>query len=41
MPPRVNERRETKDGLEFEDWIYGKAPGRVANLMAEPNTNET
>jgi len=25
----VNKSRETKDGLELEDWIYGKAPGRI------------
>jgi hypothetical protein len=21
--------RETKDGVDFEDWIYGEAPGKV------------
>ena len=21
--------RETKDGMELEDWVYGKAPGRI------------
>ena len=25
----VNKSRETKDGLELEDWIYGKPPGRI------------
>lgn len=25
----VNKSRETKDGLELEDWIFGKAPGRI------------
>ena len=25
----VNKSRETKDGLELEDWIYGRAPGRI------------
>jgi hypothetical protein len=25
----VNKTRETKDGLELEDWIYGKPPGRI------------
>ncbi|HLK66388.1 MAG TPA: hypothetical protein VKU19_23300 [Bryobacteraceae bacterium] len=26
--PRLHER-ETKDGLELEDWIYGEAPGKI------------
>jgi hypothetical protein len=21
--------RETKDGMELEDWIYGQAPGKI------------
>ena len=21
--------RETKDGLDYEDWIYGQAPGKI------------
>ena len=25
----VNKSRETKDGLEVEDWVYGRAPGRI------------
>jgi len=25
----VNKTRETKEGLELEDWIYGKPPGRI------------
>ena len=25
----VNKTRETKDGLELEDWIYGRPPGRI------------
>lgn len=25
----VNKSRQTKDGLEIEDWIYGKPPGRI------------
>ena len=25
----VHKTRETKDGLELEDWIYGKSPGRI------------
>jgi hypothetical protein len=25
----VNKSRETKDGVELEDWIYGKPPGRI------------
>ncbi len=24
-----NKLRETKDGVEYEDWIYGKAPGTI------------
>jgi hypothetical protein len=22
--------RETKDGTEFEDWVYGTAPGKIS-----------
>jgi len=25
----VNKLRETKDGMELEDWIYGQAPGKI------------
>lgn len=25
----VRKSRESKDGLDFEDWIYGQAPGRI------------
>lgn len=25
----VNKQRETKDGLELEDWVYGRPPGRI------------
>ena len=23
--------RETKDGLEIEDWVYGTAPGKITS----------
>jgi len=25
----INKSRETKDGLELEDWVYGRPPGRI------------
>ena len=25
----ANKSRETKDGLELEDWVYGAAPGKI------------
>ena len=25
----VHHERETKDGMELEDWVYGRAPGRI------------
>jgi hypothetical protein len=25
----VYKSRETKDGLELEDWVYGRAPGKI------------
>jgi hypothetical protein len=25
----VYHMRETKDGMELEDWIYGQAPGKI------------
>lgn len=25
----VRKTRETKDGIDYEDWIYGQAPGRI------------
>ncbi len=25
----VRKSRESKDGLDFEDWVYGQAPGRI------------
>jgi hypothetical protein len=24
----VHKERQTKDGVELEDWVYGEAPGR-------------
>ena len=29
MGPPKYKPRETKDGLEIEDWVYGTAPGRI------------
>ena len=25
-----HKQRETKDGTEFEDWIYGEPPGKIS-----------
>jgi hypothetical protein len=33
----VNKSRETKDGLELEDWIYGKSPGRITFVTFNGN----
>ncbi|MGH9662263.1 MAG: hypothetical protein ACRD96_27180 [Bryobacteraceae bacterium] len=33
----VNKTRETKDGLELEDWIYGKPPGRIVFVTFHGN----
>jgi hypothetical protein len=33
----VHKSRETKDGLELEDWIYGKAPGRITFVTFNGN----
>src|SRR5262245_59613923 len=33
----VNKSRETKDGLELEDWIYGKPPGRITFVTFNGN----
>ena len=33
----VSKQRETKDGLELEDWIYGKAPGRIVFVTFNGN----
>lgn len=33
----VNKSRETKDGLEIEDWIYGKPPGRITFVTFNGN----
>jgi hypothetical protein len=33
----VNKTRETKDGLELEDWIYGKPPGRITFVTFNGN----
>lgn len=32
-----NKVRETKDGVETEDWIYGKAPGTITFVTFEGN----
>lgn len=33
----VNKSRETKDGLELEDWIYGTPPGRIVFVTFSGN----
>jgi len=33
----VNKSRETKDGVELEDWVYGKPPGRITFVTFEGN----
>ena len=33
----VNKSRETKDGLELEDWIYGTPPGRIVFVTFNGN----
>jgi hypothetical protein len=33
----VNKSRETKEGLELEDWIYGKPPGRITFVTFNGN----
>ncbi|MEX2264877.1 MAG: hypothetical protein WD696_23180 [Bryobacteraceae bacterium] len=31
----IRKQRETKDGVELEDWIYGQAPGRITFVTFE------
>ena len=33
----VHKSRETKEGLELEDWVYGKAPGRITFVTFNGN----
>jgi hypothetical protein len=33
----VHKSRETKEGLELEDWIYGKPPGRITFVTFNGN----
>jgi len=33
----VNKTRETKEGLELEDWVYGKPPGRITFVTFSGN----
>lgn len=33
----VNKSREVKEGLELEDWIYGKPPGRITFVTFNGN----
>jgi hypothetical protein len=33
----VNKTRETKEGLELEDWIYGRPPGRITFVTFNGN----
>ncbi len=33
----VNKSRETKDGIDIEDWIYGKPPGRITFVTFNGN----
>ena len=30
-----NKVRETKDGVDYEDWIYGEPPGRITFVTFE------
>jgi hypothetical protein len=32
-----NKIRETKDGMELEDWIYGKPPGKITFVTFHNN----
>lgn len=32
--------RETKDGVDLEDWIYGEAPGKVTFVTFSSNSNK-
>ena len=25
----AHKSRETKDGVDYEDWVYGQAPGKI------------
>ncbi len=36
-PPRFKSR-EMKDGLEFEEWVYGQAPGKITFVVFDGNT---
>jgi hypothetical protein len=29
MGKPMHKSRETKDGLDLEDWVYGQAPGKI------------
>jgi hypothetical protein len=29
MGKPMHKSRETKDGLDLEDWVYGRAPGKI------------
>jgi hypothetical protein len=33
----VHKSRETKDGMELEDWVYGKAPGKITFVTFNGN----
>jgi hypothetical protein len=32
-----NKIRETKDGMELEDWVYGKPPGKITFVTFHNN----
>ena len=32
-----NKQRETKDGVELEDWIYGQPPGKITFVTFSGN----
>ena len=32
----AHKSRETKEGIEYEDWIYGTPPGRVTSSPSSP-----
>lgn len=33
----VYRSRETKDGVEYEDWVYGQAPGKITFVTFNGN----
>jgi hypothetical protein len=33
----VHKERETKDGVELEDWVYGTPPGKIVFVTFDGN----